>query len=408
MPVTSNVRVGFIGAGFSARLHVEGLKTVHGPGVELVAVAASRIERAREFASAHGVPTVYGDYRELLADPMIDVVCVCVPNAAHEPITVAAARAGKSVICEKPLTGAFGDGRLRGADRARDERERALASAAAIAAAVEEAGVLFLYAENWIYAPAMTKTKRLLEQSRGSILDIRAEESHSGSHALRSRRRESAGGGALLMLGSHPIAAAIHLKEHEARLRGGPPVHVVSVTAETTALYDSAAARAASSDWIVSDWGDVETWANLVMTFSDGTKAVVTASFAMLGGTRNAFEVYTTNAVFHANMTPNSALNVFTPDPAAFGDEYLHEKLESRTGWIAASPDEDWVRGYPQEMQDFIECVAARREPISGLGLAIDVVDVVYAGYLSAEEGRRVDLLPRSSITAPPEEGTAP
>lgn len=389
----STVKVGFIGAGFSARLQVEGLKRIHGTRVDLAAVTASRPERAAEFASSHGVTTTYPSYEELLADPEIDVVSICVPNALHAPIVVAAARAGKHVICEKPMASASGHGGGKvGSERARDEYERAMSSVAQIRAAVEEAGVLFLYAENWIYAPAMLKTKRLLELSGGSILDIRGEESHSGSHAMRSRRRETAGGGALIMLGSHPIGAAIHLKDHEARLRGGPSVHVTSVTAETAALYETKAWQAADHDWIVSDWHDVETWANLVMSFSDGTRAVVTASFAMLGGVRNKLEIYTTNAVFHANMTPNTGLEVFTPDAAAFGDEYLHEKVESRTGWISAAPDEDWVRGYPQEMQDFVECVAQGRQPVSGLQLAAQVVDVIYAGYVSAVEGRRVDL----------------
>jgi predicted dehydrogenase len=391
----STVRVGFIGAGFAAHLHVEGLKKVRGHRVELAAVAAGRPASAADFAARHGVETTYSSYEELLADPSIDVVCVCVPNASHAAISIAAARAGKHVICEKPLTGAFGSsGDLKGAERAHDERERSLASAAGIREAVQAAGVLFLYAENWIYAPAVTKTKRLLELSKASILDIRAEESHSGSHAARSRRRETAGGGALLMLGSHPIGAALHLKDYESRLRGEPPIRAASVTAEVAALYDTAATHKAGHDWVVSDWDDVETWANTVIGFSDGTKAVITASFAMLGGVRNMLEVYTTSAAFHANMTPNSSLQVFTPDAAAFGNEYLHEKVESRTGWISVSPDEDWVRGYPQEMQDFVESIVEHRQPVADLDIAIDVVDVIYASYVSAEEGRRVDLAP--------------
>jgi predicted dehydrogenase len=107
---------------------------------------------------------------------------------------------------------------------------------------------------------------------------------------------------------------------------------------------------------------------------------------------RNTFEVYTTNAVYRGNMTPNDGLLVYSPDPDAFGSEYLHEKIETRTGWITAAPDEDWVRGYPQEMQDFMESIALRREPVSGLRLASDVVEVIYGAYLSAEEGRRVPL----------------
>ncbi|WP_227497199.1 Gfo/Idh/MocA family protein [Planctomonas psychrotolerans] len=401
----STVRVGFIGSGFSAALHAEALRRTTGPRVEFVAVAGIRRDRAERFASEHSVPTVYADYRELLADPGIDVVCVCVPNASHAPIAIEAARAGKSVICEKPLTGAFGSSDLTGSARARAERDRALASAAEIAAAVEQAGVHFLYAENWVYAPAMAKTKRLLAASRGRILDLRAEESHSGSHAPRSRRRDTAGGGALLMLGSHAIGAALHLKRFEAAEFGSSPVSVVSVTADTARLHESAASRAGGHDWLVSDWHDVETWANVVLAFSDGTRAVITASFAMLGGVRNTFEVYTTNGAYHANMTPSNALLAYTPDSAAFGDEYLHEKIESRTGWISASPDEDWLRGYPQEMQDFVECVATGRRPLADLELATDVIDVIYAAYSSAEEGRRIHLEPRS---IPDPEGPSP
>jgi len=387
------ISVGFIGAGFSAHLHVEGLKKVHGVGVRLAAVTASRPERAAAFAQAHRVAKTGASWQELVAEPGIDVVCLCVPNALHAPIAVAAARAGKHVICEKPMTGAFGSaGGPAGPERARRERERALESVGEIERAVRGNGVLLLYAENWVYAPAMAKTKRLLKEAKGAIIDIRAEESHSGSHALRSRRRETAGGGALLMLGSHPVGAVLHLKAYEGEIAGTGPIRATSVTAEVAALYDSDAVRRAGHSWLVSDWQDVETWSNLVIGFSDGTKAVVTASFAMLGGVRNTFEVYTTNAVYRGAMTPNDGLTAFTPDADAFGTEYLHEKIESRTGWISVAPDEDWVRGYPQEMQDFVEAIAQAREPLSGLVLASGVVDVIYAAYVSAAEGRRVDL----------------
>lgn len=387
------ISIGFIGAGFSAHLHVEGLKKVHGVNVRFAGVTATRTERAAEFARAHGVENTYANWPELLADDTIDVVSICVPNAMHAEIAVAAAKSGKHVICEKPMTGAFGNSRAAaGAGRAREERDRAMESVSAVAQAVKESGVLFLYAENWVYAPAMLKTKRLLKTSHGAIIDIRAEESHSGSHALRSRQRETAGGGALLMLGSHPIGAAIHLKEYEAQLSGVERIRVTSVTATTAALYDTDAVKRSGHGWLVSDWKDVETWANLVMGFSDGSHAVIAASFAMLGGVRNTFEVYTTNSVYRANMTPNDGLLVYSPDPKAFGSEYLHEKIETRTGWITAAPDEDWVRGYPQEMQDFMDAIAHGREPVSGLSLASDVVEVIYSAYLSAEEGRRIPL----------------
>jgi predicted dehydrogenase len=385
------VSVGIIGAGFSAALQVEGLRKVFGFKVAIAAVAATSQTSAGDFARRHGIPTSYDNYIDLLADSTIDVVCVCVPNSLHAPVILAAARAGKHIICEKPLTGAFGatnDAARKG--RAASELQLVRGSLDELERVVRSAGVLFMYAENWIYAPAMTKTKRLLGLSGGRILDIRAEESHSGSHASRTRKRITSGGGALLSLGSHPIGAAIHLKDFEARANSSTRVTVQAVTANI-ATFDSQGLDP-NRGWLVSDWEDVERWSNVVLDFSDGSRAVVTASFAMLGGVRNLLEVYTTNAVFRANVTPNDGLMIFSPDAMAFGDEYLHEKVESRAGWVAASPDEDWARGYPQEMQDFVECVASGRQPVSDLTLARQVVEVIYASYVSAEQGRRIDL----------------
>jgi predicted dehydrogenase len=385
------VSVGIIGAGFSAALQVEGLKKVFGFRVTITAVAATSQTSAGDFARRHGIPTSYDNYVDLLADPTVDVVCICVPNSLHAPVILAAARAGKHIICEKPLTGAFGaidDGAKTG--RAASELQLVRASLDELESVVQSAGVLFMYAENWVYAPAMTKTKRLLGLSGGRVLDIRAEESHSGSHASRTRKRVTAGGGALLSLGSHPIGAAIHLKGFEARAMSSAPVTVQSVTANIAGFDDPGLDP--DRGWLVSDWEDVERWSNVVLDFSDGSRAAITASFAMLGGVRNLLEVYTTNAVFRANMTPNDGLMIFSPDAMAFGDEYLQEKVESRAGWVAASPDEDWARGYPQEMQDFVECVASGRQPVSDLTLARQVVEVIYASYVSAEQGRRIDL----------------
>ena len=376
MTRAQSVRVGIIGTGFSASLHVEALRSVHGVDVELAAVASGSAEHAAEFARNHSIPQAYAVYDDLLADPAIDVVSVCVPNALHAEITIAAAQAGKHVICEKPLTGAFGHrGVLSDAERARDEWNRVGSSLSEIRDALEKSGVLFMYAENWVYAPAMTKAKRLLSRSDAGILDIRAEESHSGSHAARSRRRSTAGGGALLMLGSHALGAAIHLKAFDGARTGHTAARVVAVTADVTDF--AGVNRGTRASYLVEDWDDVERWANVVLRFDDDTRAVITSSFAMLGGTRNQFEVYTSESVLHGNMTPNDGLMAYSPDAHAFGDEYLHEKLETRTGWIHASPDEDWIRGYPQEMQDFMECVAQGRQPVSGFDLASDVVDVI-------------------------------
>lgn len=383
------LNVGIIGAGFAADFHAEALKRVTGTDVRLVGIVGGNRQRAENLARRHGIPDVFGSIAELLAQPQIDVVCVCVPSGAHADVVIAAANAGKHVICEKPLTGSFGE-HANGTPV--DDLERTRASMVDIEAAVNSAGVTFCYAENWVYAPAMTRTKQLLASSGGSILDIRAEEGHSGSHSPLSRRRDTAGGGSLMTLGAHPIAAAIHLKTYEASL-AGVHIGVDWVSAQTARLHESdAARRSPAHGWIISELENVETWANVVLGFSDGSRAVVTASFAMLGGVRNTFEVYATNTVIRADITSNNALTAFTPDPTAFLGNDLREKVETSLGWNSVEVDGGWARGYPQEMQDFVDAITAERQPASGLQLACDVVEVIYSAYVSAAENRRVQL----------------
>jgi predicted dehydrogenase len=137
---------------------------------------------------------------------------------------------------------------------------------------------------------------------------------------------------------------------------------------------------------------DVEDWAVAIITFEDGTKATVHSNDTTLGGVRNVVTAYLTNAVLQANINPNNALTVYAPEAAVWGDEYLTEKVETKAGWQFPSPDEDWMRGYPQELEDFVDAVREGREPLAGAALAREVVEVIYAAYVSAATGRRVEL----------------
>ncbi len=96
------VKTAVIGAGFMGRVHSEAIRRV--VNVDLVAVAAATPEEAASFGESIGVERTTGDYRTLLADPDIDSVHVCTPNALHYPVSKAAMEAGKAVLCEKPLT----------------------------------------------------------------------------------------------------------------------------------------------------------------------------------------------------------------------------------------------------------------------------------------------------------------
>src|SRR3954454_946427 len=96
------VKTAVIGAGFMGRVHSEAIRRVS--NVDLVAVAAGSATEAAAFGGSIGVSRTTGDYRTLLADPEIDAVHVCPPNALHFPVAKEAMEAGKAVLCEKPLT----------------------------------------------------------------------------------------------------------------------------------------------------------------------------------------------------------------------------------------------------------------------------------------------------------------
>jgi predicted dehydrogenase len=99
-----------------------------------------------------------------------------------------------------------------------------------------------------------------------------------------------------------------------------------------------------------------------------------------------------TDGVIKANMTGNDAIETYAPDAVVFQQEYFTEKLETKAGWNRPSCDEDWFRGFSQEIADFVGAIRDGREPLAGIDLAVDCVKVIYAAYVSAEEGRRVDL----------------
>jgi predicted dehydrogenase len=274
--------------------------------------------------------------------------------------------------------------------------EGARRNAEAVRAAVARAGVRFCYAENWVYAPPIDKMRRLIAAAKGSVLELRAEENHSGSNSVFSRDWKSTGGGVLLRMGVHSVGACLHLKHWEGQVRRGRGIRAVSVLADTADLIHSEAAdraRAAGAhEWISANPVDVENWANLVIRFEDGTRATVVVSDAGLGGLNTRVTAFMTDGVIKANLTANDAIETYAPAAGVFEKEYFTEKLETKAGWNRPSCDEDWFRGFAQEIADFVGAIRENREPRSGIDLAVECVNVIYAGYLSAAEGRSVEL----------------
>src|SRR5947209_4025994 len=253
------VTVGLVGAGFLAETRMRCYAACRGVVPEIVGVTARHRERAEAFAQRWSVPRVYDDYAALLADPAIDLVDVCTPNALHAEVVIAAAQAGKHVICTKPLTGYFGSegDPSRVGDVPRQQMyAAAVREADAMVHAADAAGVKLMYAENWVYAPAIQRARALMEASGGVLLEMRGAERHSGSHAASSQNWRQSGGGSLFRLAAHPVGAALYLKRVEGIGRTGTPIEPVSVVAEVGSL----SGLSTEKDHLRRGWEDLEDW----------------------------------------------------------------------------------------------------------------------------------------------------
>src|SRR4051812_22220252 len=386
----ARIRVGLVGCGFVSELHMYAFRRVYGVDVKVAAVAA-RGDHVVEFAHRHQIPRVYRGFAELIADRELDVIDICTPPNLHAEMIVAAMQAGKHVICEKPFAGYFGrDGDLQPIGRHVPKAlmyERVLEEMDATRAAIERTGKLFMYAEDWIYAPAVTKTAEILRATKDKILFMKGEESHSGSHAAHAAQWAMTGGGSLIRMGCHPLSAVLYLKQVEAKARG-ETIRVASVSGDVGNV--TAVLKPEERTYIKANPVDVEDWGTLTATFSDGTKATVFSGDMIMGGVRNLIETYTSGGSLFANITPNNHLMSYQTSEEKLASVYITEKVDRKTGWQYVCLEEEWTRGYLQEIQDFMECAATGRQPLSDLALAYETIKVNYAGYWAAEEGRKV------------------
>src|SRR5206468_12556785 len=105
-------------------------------------------------------------------------------------------------------------------------------------------------------------------------------------------------------------------------------------------------------------------------TSTDGTKATVFTSYMILGCVRNLIETHTSSGALFANITPNTHMMSYQTSEEKLASVYITEKVDRKTGWQYICIEEEWTRGYVQEIQDFMECVATGRQPLSDLALA--------------------------------------
>ena len=342
------VRIGIVGSKFAATLHIQAYR--RNPHARIAAVASTSVNLP-DFCKEHNIPASYNNHCEMLEKAELDVVDVCVPNFLHAEVAVAAAESGRHVIAEKPMATTLED-------------------ADAMVDACAKSGVKLMYAEDWIFAPALQKAKAVCaEGAIGDILYIKAKETHSGSHSRFAQTIEFCGGGSMIHLGIHPIGFARWFKEMEVaevigKASGGGKKNLKQTSMEG------------------------EDWATGILTFEDGTFALVESNYITMGGLDDTVEIYGTEGVMKINLSQGSPISVYSSG----GYSYAIEKADTTKGWTRPAVDEELSLGYPDEISHFVDCVRLDKDPMPGVrgedGRA--ALKIVMAIYESAREGKAI------------------
>jgi len=386
------IRVGIVGSGNAAVFHYASYLRVTGIPVKVVGVTSLDKTQRETFARSRGIQA-FASLSEMF--PEVDLIDNCTPGYAHEPVSVAGFEAGKHVIVEKPFTGYYGPSQDAAFEGNRFPKEKmleaALASARLIIAAALKSKKKLCYAENWVYAPAVQKEAEILAKSKGQILWALGDQSHSGSPSPAYGIWKLSGGGSIVGKSCHPLTAILYLKQIEGRTHYGRAIRPKSVSARTHEITRNP--RFVDKGFLRTDYTDIEDYGQMHVVFDDGTVADVFASEIVMGGVHNWLEIFANNHRTRCNMSPSNAMEVYNPKEEQLADVYLVEKIGTKQGWSTPAPDENFMFGYPQEIQDFIEAIATDREPKCGMLAASDVVAVLYAAYVSAErKGAEVEV----------------
>jgi predicted dehydrogenase len=336
------IRVGIIGSGFSAKDHFYAYSLV--PNLEIVGVAASSLEKARNFMKKLKIPgKPFGDYKDLLKLEC-DAISVCLPNYLHKDVTIDVLNSGKHALIEKPLA------------RNVEEGEKMLD-------AEKSSNRKIFYCENNMYAPSFSKVKEIIDDGAlGTIYMGSGKEQHSGPHSEWFYKKAKAGGGALIDLGIHDIACLVWYLNCD----------VSEVFCQTKTIIPNR-----------ENFGECEVEDNVVgiLYFENDAQVIIEESWTAPGGYDMRFELFGTEGHIKTAPTFSNLISVYSEK--GFG--YAVEKASTTKGWTFPVPEESWSFGYQQEISHFIDCIIQNKKPLTDGKYGQKILQIVETMYKSAK-----------------------
>jgi predicted dehydrogenase len=340
----SDLRIGIVGLGWVAGAHIETFK--HVAGARVTAVCSRRTHDPAALEATYGVPlTPYADYDAMLADPDIDVIDICTPHSLHAAQAIAAARAGKHLIIEKPIALTWKD-----AKKVRD--------------AIRKARVQAMVGFEVRFSAQFVLIKSVVDQGLLGDLHYGEVDYYHGLGPWYGQFtwnvKKAFGGSSLLTAGCHALDALLMLMD--------APVEEVT-------SYPTRSRNKTFSPY------EYDTTQVTILKFKDGKVGKVASLIDCL-------QPY----YFHTHLVGSEGSLLDTK----FYSRKLKGLDKSRWSPLATHPiDSGDVKDHPYQpqFQAFVDATRARRKmPLTDFHTALETHRVVYAADLSAERGRPVRM----------------
>ena len=333
-------KITMLGTGFIADFYTLTLHNQRGP--EQVHMVYSRSEeRAKGFQDKWGVPNGSTSLKKAINSSETDTVIIGLPNDRHEEAVIAAAEAGKAVLCTKPL------------GRNAEEAKRMLD-------AVEKAGVFNGYLEDLVYPPKTLKAIQSVKNGAlGKILWVRSRETHPGPHSDWFWDIEQAGGGAIVDMGCHCVEIIRNFVG-----KGIRPVEAMCW-----------------ADTLVHPI-DAEDHGIGLIRFENGAMGQFEVSWAFRGGMDLRDEISGSEGTIWLNHWLRTGYEMFT---SVGQGGYVAEKAEGDTGWLFPVGDEAAELGYTDMFNEMFNCLDNNTTPMETFYDGYVVNAMIDACYKSAK-----------------------